>query len=288
MIALEIILFIVAYTTLIISLSFGIICYRRKIESKETIALTLSLILLVVCISISPLLEKIGAGRISELLTVISMTIVGCTTWMNTLSERKHSISKGLKKIPIILGGITVVTLFSLFLSDRSQYALWLSTTFLLFSILISFVIVGKTAPLNDRLKKTKFNRWTIPALTVIVPLYLIYQFAFYQGATGLSLGSLLPLFFSLLAVTKILEDLERLANYHIAQYGGATTIPHGYGLTERENEVAHLLAKGCSYSAISEQLFISIPTVKTHTSNVYKKCNVKSKYELIQLLNQR
>jgi len=51
--------------------------------------------------------------------------------------------------------------------------------------------------------------------------------------------------------------------------------------LTARENEIAGLICQGLTSRAISEKLFISEATVKTHTSNVYKKLEVKNKMEL-------
>jgi DNA-binding NarL/FixJ family response regulator len=42
--------------------------------------------------------------------------------------------------------------------------------------------------------------------------------------------------------------------------------------LTERELEILELIVKGCSNSAISETLFISLGTVKTHVRNILNK----------------
>jgi two-component system, NarL family, response regulator LiaR len=42
--------------------------------------------------------------------------------------------------------------------------------------------------------------------------------------------------------------------------------------LTERELEILELIVKGCSNAAISEQLFISLGTVKTHVRNILNK----------------
>ncbi|NLR91403.1 helix-turn-helix transcriptional regulator [Flammeovirga sp. SR4] len=57
------------------------------------------------------------------------------------------------------------------------------------------------------------------------------------------------------------------------------------YALTKREQEIASLLQKGVTYQKIADQLFISLPTVKTHASNIYKKCGVKTRNELSNLL---
>ena len=42
--------------------------------------------------------------------------------------------------------------------------------------------------------------------------------------------------------------------------------------LTERELEVLELIVAGCNNAAISEQLFITIGTVKTHVRNILSK----------------
>ena len=52
--------------------------------------------------------------------------------------------------------------------------------------------------------------------------------------------------------------------------------------LTGREVEVLQLLAKGLSNREISQRLFISLPTVKSHTSNIYGKLGVHSRKEAV------
>lgn len=51
--------------------------------------------------------------------------------------------------------------------------------------------------------------------------------------------------------------------------------------LTDREKDVAALLIKGYSYQKISEELFISLSTARTHGYNIYKKAGVRNKVEL-------
>ncbi|WP_075340788.1 response regulator transcription factor [Tenacibaculum agarivorans] len=58
---------------------------------------------------------------------------------------------------------------------------------------------------------------------------------------------------------------------------------PNEKNLTERENEILTLLAKGKSYASIAEELFLSVNTIKTHTRNIYDKLQVNSKKEIIE-----
>lgn len=59
------------------------------------------------------------------------------------------------------------------------------------------------------------------------------------------------------------------------------------YNLTEREISVIKELIKGSTYKDIGETLYVSINTVRTHINNIYKKCDVRSKIELINLLDK-
>ncbi|MBF9017981.1 helix-turn-helix transcriptional regulator [Oceanispirochaeta sp. M2] len=53
------------------------------------------------------------------------------------------------------------------------------------------------------------------------------------------------------------------------------------FGLTDRETEVMQLLSESCSYKEIASSLGISMATVKTHVSRVYKKTGVSGRSEL-------
>lgn len=53
--------------------------------------------------------------------------------------------------------------------------------------------------------------------------------------------------------------------------------------ISNREYEVLSLMAKGHSNQEIADQLFISIPTVKTHGSRLFSKLNVKRRMQAVQ-----
>jgi DNA-binding NarL/FixJ family response regulator len=50
--------------------------------------------------------------------------------------------------------------------------------------------------------------------------------------------------------------------------------------LTKREQEVLQLIIKGYKYNQVSETLFISIDTVKSHIRHIYEKLQVSGKME--------
>ena len=57
------------------------------------------------------------------------------------------------------------------------------------------------------------------------------------------------------------------------------------FDLSERETEVALLIAQGRSKSYIAEALCLSENTVRTHSRRIYGKLDVHNKQELLDLV---
>ena len=58
--------------------------------------------------------------------------------------------------------------------------------------------------------------------------------------------------------------------------------------LTQRENEILKLVAKGYTYRDIAEKLFISVKTVQNHVQNILTKLQLHRRYELMRYAIQR
>ncbi|MCO4807541.1 MAG: hypothetical protein KC456_13230 [Flavobacteriales bacterium] len=54
-------------------------------------------------------------------------------------------------------------------------------------------------------------------------------------------------------------------------------------GLSQRELDVLELIAKGHSNQEIAEALFISLNTVKTHSSSLFSKLGVNRRTQAVQ-----
>ena len=54
------------------------------------------------------------------------------------------------------------------------------------------------------------------------------------------------------------------------------------YRITERERELILKVMQGKSNADIARELFIALPTVKTHLHNIYQKLGVDSRYDLL------
>jgi NarL family two-component system response regulator LiaR len=54
-------------------------------------------------------------------------------------------------------------------------------------------------------------------------------------------------------------------------------------GISKREYEVLELIASGLSNQEIADKLFVSLNTVKSHSSNLFLKLDVKRRTQAIQ-----
>jgi ATP/maltotriose-dependent transcriptional regulator MalT len=55
------------------------------------------------------------------------------------------------------------------------------------------------------------------------------------------------------------------------------------WGISKREWEVLSLMSEGLSNQEIAERLFVSLNTIKTHSSNLFEKLDVKRRTQAIE-----
>lgn len=284
MFVVEITLLVIAYTLLIITIFLEIICYKRNLESAETIALTVSLLLLIISLTLSPLLNKTDSVEHTNIFTLLSMVLVGLTTPLNVLTERQHKVPAIWKKILIAISLLLLLSLIAGYFVDALDTLQYIAVAFLGISVVLSMLLVRFTKPQKKILHREKTERIFAIALMVIVPLSLLVNYVFIENYYSLKIGFTLPLVFILLAGNKLMDDLQRLSLVKSPLNPQEQHLKN-YALTPREKEIALILSTGITYKQISEELHISMPTVKTHASNIYKKCGVKSRSELTALL---
>ncbi len=81
----------------------------------------------------------------------------------------------------------------------------------------------------------------------------------------------------------KVLTKMQQIPQHIIP------TATPDYQLTPREKEVLACIVNGLAYKMISDQLFISYETVRTHVKHIYEKLQVASLTEVVyKALNER
>jgi DNA-binding CsgD family transcriptional regulator len=278
---LEIVLLIVAYSVILLALFMQLICYKKNLEFIETICFTVALLLLIISFTTSAFLPP---TNVTSTFTLVCMTLIGLTTPLSVLVERKHQLPKIYKKgLWIVSANLMLLVLVGSFL-DILTTLQYVVVVFMGCSVVGSMLLVKKTQPKFKTVQQEKIEQYFANTLMVLMPVLLVADYVTALHHLNAKIGFTLPVFFIVLAANKLWDDIQRLALFKTE----STTKEQGlanYALTKREHEVALLLVEGNTYKQVAEQLFISLPTVKTHASSIYKKCGVKSKIELLSLL---
>lgn len=109
-------------------------------------------------------------------------------------------------------------------------------------------------------------------AAVFIFVILLIALFAFGKGSPNTGWGFVKPI-----EDEGASSDLEKTC----------TRVARQFRLSPREIEVFFLLAKGRNRAYIKEELIVSDETVKSHVKNIYRKIDVHSQQELIDMIEE-
>ena len=104
---------------------------------------------------------------------------------------------------------------------------------------------------------------------------------------------SLAGLFCFSWSVITIMTFLERMGIFGTSETQAAPVVEisadfvESFGVTQREREISEDLVSGLKSREIADKRFISPRTVDSHIYNLYRKCDVKNRVELIRLLER-
>lgn len=287
MIVLEIVLLVLAYTCIIISLFLEWLCFKKKLEKIETIIFTVCLLLLVVALTARYFFATYFIRSTVDGFILLTMIGVGITTPLHILAERNHRVPVFTLPLIFILGIILSigvgVTFGGIIPISFVEYGV---SIYLGLSVVFSMIVMKTTTAKVYVKNQDKLEKYMSTAFLVVIPISLLSSYIVSMQSIAIKIGFTLPLVFIVLAVGRAWENLQRLSFAQPIKEATENVMVK-FSLTKREQEVALLLMKGITYKEIAEKLFISVPTVKSHASNIYKKCSVKNKIELISTLSE-
>jgi DNA-binding CsgD family transcriptional regulator len=211
---------------------------------------------------------------------------LGISISLNAITKREVKTPKNIKTI---LLGISAILLGLLALNELfdAEVLIELIAYNIIYCLITYTMIYVRKVKSTDYMKHRKIYMAVI--CLGIIPLSISYDFFILRAGqfsvwdTNVALS--LPILFISLSSIKIVSDIGRLSRLRLGRKPEIDLA--AFELTQRELEVVHLLVNGVSYKLIGEQLFISLPTVKTHISNIYRKTNVNNKVALINLISQ-
>jgi len=85
----------------------------------------------------------------------------------------------------------------------------------------------------------------------------------------------------------RIFESLLSRSSQRDSSHEKLEVFAHKWNLSHRESQIFELLLEGKKRSEIGVEFDLSIGTVKTHVSNIYRKLDVHSKGEMLALFNK-
>ncbi len=150
--------------------------------------------------------------------------------------------------------------------------------------VLMDIELPGMNGIQGTKIIKDKSPHTEIVMVTVYEDSELVFE-ALKAGASGYITKSA-----NYMELLSALEEISkggapmssRIARMVIDNYHVNPNSP----LTKRETEILQLISEGKTYTQISEELFISKETSKTHIKNIYSKLQVNSKSEAIAKAN--
>ena len=289
---LQLVLLLLAYTVGVVTIFVQLICYTRNIEFKETIYLSASFLILIIAVTIDHFLGAHGQPDLTALFILFGIILTGLTTVLNVYKEREVTINETFKKALIGIAGVLFVTSIVAYFADFIPLMEYVVSIFLVLTIVYAMRLVRTTKP-SVRIKhRERIERITALLCMCVLPLTLVIDYLpehvpFISDNVNSSIKLTLPLLFIFIASGKLVDDIKRLSLFKPGSKQVAEQNLKNYNFTKREMEIVDLLVKGATYNEISEQLFISMPTVKTHVSNIYRKAEVNNKIGLINLVTK-
>ncbi|MEZ4961348.1 MAG: LuxR C-terminal-related transcriptional regulator [Saprospiraceae bacterium] len=119
---------------------------------------------------------------------------------------------------------------------------------------------------------------------------FVEYRFLVRDLSTAFYVGTV-AVFFTVLGIWMGLKLTTKKEGIQTSSTATNTTFPQldvdaalqNSGLSKREHEVLTLMAQGHSNQEIADELCLSLNTVKTHSSNLFIKLDVKRRTQAVQ-----
>jgi len=149
----------------------------------------------------------------------------------------------------------------------------------ILYSVMIGILYYRKSPNTTKRI----FAFYYLLLLCIYSPGVIVDTF--FDGFLSFEFYPILYCSFSIIYTFLLIKYFNHIPLDKIQSIVPQKFIDH-YKISPREVEILSQILKGKSNKKISDQLFISQSTVKTHISNIFEKCNVKNRYTLIALIS--
>ena len=195
--------------------------------------------------------------------------------------------------------GLSAITFFFIYLSgicivvwDQRLFLIVIGILLALLAVVCLISVIHNKKLTSDRYKKI-FVVILYISLSLLPVEFLEYiiRLKFSHIKVGIPLGLLTFSVYSfLLSIINISSNLKNMFISNSASSENEEInicFTTEFSITTREKEIIELLINGFTYKEIGVKLFISERTVNNHITNIYQKCGIGNKIELIKLISK-
>jgi DNA-binding CsgD family transcriptional regulator len=140
--------------------------------------------------------------------------------------------------------------------------------------------------------KRTVLIYGLLGGVTIVLLRLVEYRFLVVEHSLEIY-GALVALIFAGLGIWLGLRLVRPKATVIVREVPAAVSFAvnaesiERFGMTPRELEILQLIAEGLSNREISERLFVSENTVKTHSARLFSKLNARRRTQAVQIAKE-
>jgi len=135
---------------------------------------------------------------------------------------------------------------------------------------------------MKNPMKKTILIYGLTLAVLVFVMKYLEYRLVVRDLSIEFYVG-LVAVFFTVLGVWSGIRLTQKRVVANAPPFQMDDSSLERFGISKRELEVLQWMAQGLSNQEIADKLFVSLNTIKTHSSNLFQKLDAKNRTQAVQ-----
>jgi DNA-binding CsgD family transcriptional regulator len=234
--------------------------------------------------------EMLSTVSVISLLLGLPFLMFGWLMLLRFGAESAGIHFRGIATAMIILFNLTLIAVIG-FVTRKMDFSealplfkYYYSGTAVAFSLITAMLLVRGSSCLTRTADRHVLSIILITgtlaqsAVLLLLPqsawMALIFVFLLFAEMT------LLPLYLTYTADLKAVRSLETLPLPH-----GIEDFYKRHDISPREADIIREICNGLSNQEIADKLFISLQTVKDHTSRIYTKTNVKNRMQLMTLV---
>jgi DNA-binding CsgD family transcriptional regulator len=242
---------------------------------------------------LSPFLSGELLNRVTNILVLIGSPFV-ILTWLMLIRLTRELSGREIR-IPFVLQYVILILLLvsgaGYLLSRFEQSDLFTIIKYCFVLLNFTFTITGIVYLLSYKKHRAVLRKRDMKNIAMGLLMLVFLQNAFlldYRDNIYVALGFILLFFMGGAFVPLYIQYQSDLSVLHPAREEKTTfdLLCAKFDITAREKEIIREICKGLSNQQIADALFISLQTVKDHTSRIYYKINCTSRAQLIAMVN--